>query len=456
MIPWKTASDSVNSCVQVARGDVVWARCAGGDCVQVARTSTQFGKVLVRDSKEILEHERGGPPPSIQKWNELEWADFTNKVRMKLPHEAVRFEPDGSVLLGVESCPDRKEILHFTEKEWDAFTRGCIAGKFEYPVLPDIGELIQPSTCTCSKLSSSAEASPGGGPSAGREGLDTGQALKPGVRHGHDPGSPVSRVLPVVQAEKAATGAVVTSREAVPVAAQIQNPECECEYVDIGVGWLKVAQDPDCPKCRPGSLDDALDLLYSPAGHSHAESHREVAASTGSGEVVRLSVPGRPGSSLDDEIDTIVWKRDQTLGEPQGPSRGAARRAGQGPDLADRSSTEAAGTGALPPALVPVADEELRIAKRVRHSLARRLAERYAELEEMRTKLAWMTEERDAYQAEAESLTDQLGDMRAALSAAEAEIDRLRNDANERAIVADEWARAVAPLVPTDGARADG
>jgi hypothetical protein len=68
-------------------------------------------------------------------------------------------------------------------------------------------------------------------------------------------------------------------------------------------------------------------------------------------------------------------------------------------------------------------NERLRVAERQRDSLARRLAERYQQLEEARTALEWMTQERDAYQAEAESLTDQLGDMRAGLSAAEADRD---------------------------------
>lgn len=56
---------------------------------------------------------------------------------------------------------------------------------------------------------------------------------------------------------------------------------------------------------------------------------------------------------------------------------------------------------------VPEVGERLRVAERERDSLARRLSVRYEELERSR--------------AEVESLTDQLGDMRAMVSAAEAD-----------------------------------
>jgi len=33
---------------------------------------------------------------------------------------------------------------------------------------------------------------------------------------------------------------------------QAAEPECWCEYVDIGVGMQKVAENPECPRCTQG------------------------------------------------------------------------------------------------------------------------------------------------------------------------------------------------------------
>lgn len=30
------------------------------------------------------------------------------------------------------------------------------------------------------------------------------------------------------------------------------EPECWCEYVDIGVGWQRVAENPECPRHTEG------------------------------------------------------------------------------------------------------------------------------------------------------------------------------------------------------------
>jgi multidrug resistance efflux pump len=60
----------------------------------------------------------------------------------------------------------------------------------------------------------------------------------------------------------------------------------------------------------------------------------------------------------------------------------------------------------------PTGDAVTRTVEQERDSLARRLAVRFAELTQAR--------------AEAETLTDQLGDLRASLAAAEAEVDRIR------------------------------
>lgn len=38
----------------------------------------------------------------------------------------------------------------------------------------------------------------------------------------------------------------------------IESPECCCEYVDIGIGWQKVAESPDCPKCTAYGLAGAI------------------------------------------------------------------------------------------------------------------------------------------------------------------------------------------------------
>lgn len=46
----------------------------------------------------------------------------------------------------------------------------------------------------------------------------------------------------------------------------IKHPECWCEYVDIGVGMQKVAENPDCAKCTPFGLAAAVITALSEAG----------------------------------------------------------------------------------------------------------------------------------------------------------------------------------------------
>lgn len=70
--------------------------------------------------------------------------------------------------------------------------------------------------------------------------------------------------------------------------------------------------------------------------------------------------------------------------------------------------------------------------ERERDSLARRLNVRCGELEETRAALRQVIDDRDRWQAEAESLTDQLGDMRAALSAVECRADELERTQDGR------------------------
>jgi hypothetical protein len=40
--------------------------------------------------------------------------------------------------------------------------------------------------------------------------------------------------------------------------ALIEKPGCTCHYVDIGVGYQKVAESSDCPQCTPFGLADLL------------------------------------------------------------------------------------------------------------------------------------------------------------------------------------------------------
>lgn len=160
----------------------------------------------------------------------------------------------------------------------------------------------------------------------------------------------------------------------------------------------------------------------------------------------------------------IKWTEDTTLGEPQDPGvdKVAARRAGQGPVLADRSSTEAAGTraGALPPALVPVAEPALDpltvIAAQIEREI--RTADRQAERESSDhnddgasywygygTALEWVLR---FLGDEWPHLRDGRAEYRVALAEAGEVWAKQASPIEE----ANEWARAVAPLVPTDGA----
>ena len=48
------------------------------------------------------------------------------------------------------------------------------------------------------------------------------------------------------------------------VAELIRNAPCVCHYVDIGVGYQKVAEDPMCPRCIPEGLADAVLSVVEP------------------------------------------------------------------------------------------------------------------------------------------------------------------------------------------------
>jgi hypothetical protein len=180
----------------------------------------------------------------------------------------------------------------------------------------------------------------------------------------------------------------------------------------------------------------------------------------GSGEAATGAVDGSghcsdgPGSpvpvaaelgSLDDELDTLIWSEDPSLGEPQGPPAG--RPVDASTDEVDLSSavqpgSDAAGTG-TPPVPVPAAQPRPIISDEAVEVLARRLhRSRYygPMVDDVRDDHRWnellidreREEYRDAARAHLAAVYPLLRERWEAWSADDEEA----------------WARAVAPLVP--------
>lgn len=263
------SSDSVN-CVYIH-----WHQsslCAGGDCVRVAAGEDA---ILVRDSKQVKE--LGDEAPilrfSVQSWWVLTDAIVVAEDMWAVAHRSIAYDGDEVIL----STSVRSPRLRFDRGEWEAFVYGVRAGEFDPFTL------------------SSPAAARGCEPVAGR-------TVESPVADGSD---------------QAATGAVVTPRETAPVAAELP-------------GWVERQR-------KLASLDDELE----------------------SSSIVSNPTAGQPGATNDGDI---TWLYDEKLGEPQGPSKGAARRAsapraGQGPVVAGRPQ-EGAGTGTSP-GPVPAAEPQI-------------------------------------------------------------------------------------------------
>jgi hypothetical protein len=214
---WNRSSDSANGpTIRRMRGKVLdvhaehwWtrsSRCAGGDCVSVAR---QGSIVLVQDSKN---------PGVYQAWSQREWGELLRCIKVGWRDGFFEFA-DGCVDLGLDRH-DHK--LSFTAAEWKAFEEDVIDDRFEFDKLREFGELSEGMSAGSGSVAGSGEAATGAvdgsgwssdGPGspvpvAAEQSLDdylditlTGpppvNPLNIGERRDHDPTSnPASRVLP--------------------------------------------------------------------------------------------------------------------------------------------------------------------------------------------------------------------------------------------------------------------
>jgi hypothetical protein len=293
-LPWRKSSFSSDSanCVEVswARSsachqgscvEVGWTSsslCAGGDCVQVRHDDDV---VYVRDSKL-------GDDSPVQEWPLTYWEFLCDAIVADLPRFSGfrKLDDDGGVELRwahIHPAP-----LIFDAGEWKAFVYGVRAGEFDRE-----------------KLSEGVSA--GSGSVAGSGEAATG-AVDGSGWSSDGPGSPV------------------------PVAAQ--KPLADA-------AWSR-----EFLANAPAASADGSGLRPSPA--------------TGAGDGLRGGVPAPVAAelgSLDDELDTLIWSEDPSLGEPQGPSAG--RPVDASTDEVDLSTAgqlglDAAGTG-VPPDPVPAA-----------------------------------------------------------------------------------------------------
>jgi hypothetical protein len=130
-----------------------------------------------------------------------------------------------------------------------------------------------------------------------------------------------------------------------------------------GSGWSSDGPGSPVPVAAQKPLADAAwsreFLANAPAASADGSGLRPSPA-TGTGDGLRGGVPVPVAAelgSLDDELDTLIWSEDPSLGEPQGPPVG--RPVDVSTDEVDLSSavqpgSDAAGTG-TPPDPVPVA-----------------------------------------------------------------------------------------------------
>lgn len=111
--------------------------------------------------------------------------------------------------------------------------------------------------------------------------------------------------------------------EAVVQAVLDSSPACWCEYVDIGVGHQKVAENPECPRCTSLGMACAVVSALHKAGMLATPPHT-------------WSLPTPPGPEVTAVYDQIhgkpgrVWHRHATIPDvwetDLGFGRGTIRR----------------------------------------------------------------------------------------------------------------------------------
>jgi hypothetical protein len=352
-LPWRKSSFSSDSanCVEVSwtrssachQGSCVevgWtasSRCAGGDCVQVRHDDDV---VYVRDSKL-------GDDSPVQEWPLTYWEFLCDAIVADLPRfSGFRKLDDGGVELRwahIHPAP-----LIFDAGEWKAFVLGVRAGEFDREKLSEgvsagSGSVAGSGEAATGAVDGSGWSSDGPG-SPVPVAAESFEALLADPHEQFDArGELLKSVVEYANAQPLAASA--------PVAAELGSLDDELDtLISPGsCGCTEAVADAACTEHgMKAFLRALLSIEDTPADRL-----------AGRGSLLPASTPDDPrsGGQPGPYVAEITWSEDPSLGEPQGSPVG--RPVDVSTDEVDLSSavqpgSDAAGTG-VPPDPVPAA-----------------------------------------------------------------------------------------------------